>query len=402
MFARGREQVALAVKLVLGVALSVLLLEYLTSGFAGLGNNAVRLALTGLLCWFLYRGASWARWLTVGLAGLGAVGMLLAATRVTGLPAVLFAAYAAAYAWAIRLLTFSAHTSAFFRGVGPSPRSGGVQPDASDQPRIRVSQSPAQKRMYDIASGDPSRGFIEMWRRAGLHIQSRASGTDIVWLKSEPVPPFLHHLSFRLGSEVFFVRIEDHSELLPVPGNRGGLLRVTNGWRGWPCVMPMELADDEWRPVLGGWGLVDLRNGEPVAPDQVRQDGPVEMTDWEVHDFAVQIVRTRLEDELHRPVTKWSGDPGISPSIWFVDASGAPAWVVVKAARHPGPDPAPPDNLASVAAQCRRVSDVGYFAPVTVASGNDPFHPDGRDAAPLMRGERLVPRFLGLQRVEMD
>lgn len=52
--------------------------------------------------------------------------------------------------------------------------------------------------MHEITMTDPSHDFLAMWRAAGTHIQSFFEDGLQSWLKVNPHPPFLEHLSFRL------------------------------------------------------------------------------------------------------------------------------------------------------------------------------------------------------------
>ncbi|MDP2129661.1 MAG: hypothetical protein U0975_11540 [Erythrobacter sp.] len=87
--------------------------------------------------------------------------------------------------------------------------------------------------MQEFTKAEPSHDFLAMWNAAGNHIQSFFQDGLQSWLKVDPRPPFLEHLSFRLGNQVFFLRVEDIDEHTEVPGNREGLLSVAEGWNGY-------------------------------------------------------------------------------------------------------------------------------------------------------------------------
>lgn len=65
--------------------------------------------------------------------------------------------------------------------------------------------------------------FAQCWQVAGRHLQAQLQGSNQFWLKATLVPPFLEHLSFRLGNQLFFIRIEDAEGSLDVPGLRRGV-----------------------------------------------------------------------------------------------------------------------------------------------------------------------------------
>lgn len=247
--------------------------------------------------------------------------------------------------------------------------------------------------MYDIEMHEPSQEFRRCWQAAGQHIQTQAQGPLQSWLKASLVPPFLEHLSFRLGNQLFFIRIEDVDGRIRGPGNPGGLLTIADGCRGHPCVMPMRLRSGQWAPDERGWGLVHARTGKPVDPPALITDELIEITDWELQDFAVQVVRNELEKEGRR-LMSWQGNPHVDPSLWFV-GDDEPEWVVVRAVRYPVKDAVPPANMAAIAAECAHLGTRGHFASLSFANINDPFDPAGY-GMPLYRGHGCHIRYEGL------
>lgn len=248
--------------------------------------------------------------------------------------------------------------------------------------------------MHSIPTDAASNDFAEAWHAAGRHLQRTAEsyGLQPWWLRQNLHPPFLEHLSFRLGGELFFVRLEGMSS----PGSLEGLIRVANGCKGFPCLMPMLRSSAGWMPVHSGWGLLSAAepsarlHSEAFDPRSVLTGQVREMTDWEMHDFAVQQVRQHLEHD-GRQVMSSQGDPEVDPSLWFVGPNG-PEWVVVRAVRYPETTAPLPRNLAQIATACSRLSRLGNFASVAVASAGG--------AAPtgiLPRGGPMHVRFSGLE-----
>ena len=94
--------------------------------------------------------------------------------------------------------------------------------------------------MHDIEMQTASEEFARCWHEAGRHIQRQVQGPLHSWLKVNLDPPFLEHLSFRLGNQLFFIRIEDADGKLEVPGSRRGLHMVADGCKGHACLMPMR------------------------------------------------------------------------------------------------------------------------------------------------------------------
>lgn len=247
--------------------------------------------------------------------------------------------------------------------------------------------------MYKIESARPSRPFLECLASAGEHLERlcskavREHGYFFRWLKAEPPQgPCLEHISFFLGNQVFFVRLYDVEQRHAFPGTPSGLARIAEGYAGHACLMPMRRtiisqsderargrgardfgifvpdAQKQWQPVRPGWGLVGL-DGEAVEPPALVTNERIAVTDWELHDFAVQIVRQQLQQE-GKQILSWNGDPDVHPSLWF-EEGGLRAWVMVQANRFPESLPERPDPelerriKASIPAEFP-----GYFAAV--------------------------------------
>jgi hypothetical protein len=73
--------------------------------------------------------------------------------------------------------------------------------------------------MDQIENHEVSAEFARCWHAAGSHIQSRLQDPLRSWLKTSLIPPFLEHMSFRLGNQLFFLRIEDVDAGSNVPGS---------------------------------------------------------------------------------------------------------------------------------------------------------------------------------------
>jgi hypothetical protein len=250
--------------------------------------------------------------------------------------------------------------------------------------------------MYDIEMHEVSDEFARCWQAAGRHIQTQAQGPLHSWLKANRNPPFLEHLAFRLGNQLFFVRIEDADGRLTVPGNRNGLMAVAEGCKGHPCLMFMRYQGGAWIPQAAGWGLVDARTGEAIDPIALVSDERIEMTEWELQDFAVQIVKDHL-DKAGKKLMSWQGNPAVDPSIWFVGEEDGPEWIVVRAVRYPQTEADLPANWQEISERCAPLGKAGHFASVTVANADDAFDPSGAvPPEPLWRGHAMIVKFAGL------
>ena len=252
--------------------------------------------------------------------------------------------------------------------------------------------------MHDIHMAEVTEDFTRCWNAAGLHIQNHAQGPLQSWLRAHLNPPFLEHLSFRLGNQLFFIQLEDVGGLLETPGNPDGLLAIADGCAGHACVMPMRRVGADWEPTEPGWGLLDARTRKLIDPPALISDEKIVMTDWELQDLAVQVVRDELAKE-GRELMSWNGDPRVNPSLWFVGDAG-PEWVVVRAVRYPEGEAKLPSNISEIQAHFNKLGHPGHFASVAVASVDDPFDPDAANngnVVPLFRGHGMHIKYEGLQ-----
>ncbi len=238
--------------------------------------------------------------------------------------------------------------------------------------------------MHEVTQDEPSDDFKAAWSAAGEHIQTQ-SGGGLNWLRADLNPPMAEHLSFRMGNQIFFIFVDaaefSLSQCLPL------FLRVAKIAGAIPCFMRMRKRISTWEADNPGWGLIHAESGEVVTPPALVSDALVEMTAWELHDFAIQTVSGYLEQQGKRVFSKQSSLE-IDPSIWFEDEDG-PSFVVVREARYPEQEAPHPANVAAIKGSCARMSKSGYFASVAVANSDDL-------DLPLYRGYGMYVKFTGL------
>lgn len=253
--------------------------------------------------------------------------------------------------------------------------------------------------MHSIEMHEASDEFAKCWQAAGQHLSNRGDGR-VNWLKADLIPPFLEHLSFRLGNQLFYVRLVDVDGRLQTPGNHSGLQAVADGCRGFACLMPMKWEEGQWTPVEPDWGLVDLRSRAPIDPVIHVSDEPVEMTSWELLDFAVQVVRNHITDKLGGDILSSQSNPDVHPSIWFVGEDG-PEWVVVQMATYESSEFFPLCDVSAVARSCADRSPTGHVARVGFCHADQTFEEDSV-ALPMLRGHGAMIRFNGLEPLPGD
>ena len=260
-------------------------------------------------------------------------------------------------------------------------------------------------KMYNIERAHLSEPFVRAWRAAGKYLQV-AGGDQIKWLRSHLHQPITEHLSFLFNNQLYFVFIEVTGCSAEVPRLEGNSRKLfldnTAAANAIPCTMAMHQSKftniSGYLPRLPGWGLQHSGSGEIIDPPSVSTTEEIEMSDWEVQDFAVQIVRDTLRKE-GKKVTEWQSNPEIDPGLWFVDGDHL-AWVVVRASRYPESLPERPSNISDLAPRLAEMErPEGFFAGLTVANANDSFTPDQVPPLSLNRGSPLYVKYLGLEAI---
>jgi hypothetical protein len=257
--------------------------------------------------------------------------------------------------------------------------------------------------MHDIHMAEVTEDFARCWNAAGLHIQNQAQGPLQSWLRAHLNPPFLEHLSFRLGNQLFFIQLEDVDGRLETPGNPEGLLAIAEGCAGHACLMPMRRVGVDWEPTELGWGLVDARTRKPIDPPALISDEKIVMTDWELQDFAVQVVRDELTKE-GRELMSWNGNPGVNPSLWFAGDAG-PEWVIVRTRRGLAVGGDSNENFSATKDGFRFLLDKGpgHYAAVAVINASDPSLSavgEPSDPMPLYRGHGMYVDYKGMKCID--
>lgn len=267
----------------------------------------------------------------------------------------------------------------------------GLEP-GRDTPERAASDTTAGPLGSDTVASANS--FSRCWHAAGSHLNQIGKPLAMEWRRTKLEHPYSEHLAFRLGNQLFFVFVRDADGQVEGPGSIEQLLAVADGCNGWACLMPMRFGEGNWRPERSGWGLIHARNGSEIDPPSRVTNELIEMNDWEVHDYAVLVVRDDLVRRGHS-IVSLDSRPGIEPSIWFDDDQGQRAWVVVRAVRFPELFAHVPHYWHRIAADTAEISDVGYFASVAVAGGEER-QGEAADIR-LLRGRPIYARYTGLE-----
>lgn len=245
--------------------------------------------------------------------------------------------------------------------------------------------------MYPVNNDFCSKEFLDCWKAVGMHIQAWG-GREVRWIKADPYPPYLEHFSFFYGNQVYFIRIEDENHILDIPGTQEGFLSIASGWKGHACriVMRKRLFKG-WNPKYRGWGLQEYRTNEFINPAALATDEKIEIGDWELFDFACQIVREDLQKKGFHVLSSCR-NPSVYPSIWFEGPNGR-EWILVVPSRAPAMVGDLPEGFGALKTELTRRGFCGHLAQVSFASLNPN---DSR----LIRGEGADIHYKGLSAID--
>lgn len=268
---------------------------------------------------------------------------------------------------------------------------------------------------YQIDTNEPSELFLKARNAAGLALQEQfkreggkvAPPIDYKWVKAELTWPSFDHLTFGYGNQIFSVLVDlndaGRSGLTHQEINR--CVEACEENHLIPCALEIDAVS--MKPPSTGWNLSHLITHKPVIPEEWSNSDKIEMSEWELRNFCIQIVRNHIE-ESGGEVQSFCDVPAIDPQIWFKDKSGNPAWVLV---RH-FPQIVGDEKSAWIGFEKSnpQLSGFdGYLAAVSIASGEPillsrdggiiPLSQRFSGDTPLYRGDKFYIKFEGLQRI---
>ncbi|MCP4074738.1 MAG: hypothetical protein GY744_00960 [Gammaproteobacteria bacterium] len=251
--------------------------------------------------------------------------------------------------------------------------------------------------MHPVEHEKPSPAFVKAWQAAGHHLQKQGQ-EGINWVRADLNPPMAEHLSFRIGNQLIFIFVE--AAEFNFQQNPESFLKAAKVATAIPCILTMTGQLSEYTPASSGWGLVHAETGKAVNPLELVTDELIQISDWELHDFAIQVVKESLK-KAGKNVFSAQSSLTIDPSIWF-EESGHAYWVVVRATRYPEPETQTPSNIDDIKDNCSPMGKAGYFASVSAGNSEDPFDPkakQSKNTLPLYRGHPMFIKYEGLKEI---
>ena len=256
--------------------------------------------------------------------------------------------------------------------------------------------------MYDIDRPEPSQFFVDTRKLVGNWLQQRMNQIDGTrWIKGYLTYPAFEHLSFSYKNQIFCVVVdiidENTKESCLPEKTKSLLINECKKNNLIPCLYKV-LVDNPKNPAYNtlkqysdGWNLFDARTNEPVIPERLGTDDFVEMSEWELNDFAIQIVRDYITDNLKLKILSYQNIVGVDPQLWFMDDNRKKHYVIVRYTMYPNKDVKMPNNISGIQNKCKGYD--GFFASVAFCS-------KGENPSMLYRGQESYISFDGLKKLE--
>ena len=256
--------------------------------------------------------------------------------------------------------------------------------------------------MYDIDRPEPSQFFVDTRKLVGNWLQQRMNQLEGTrWIKGYLTYPAFEHLSFSYKNQIFCVVVdiidENTKESCLPEKTKSLLIKECEKNNLIPCLYKV-LVDNPKNPAYNtlkqysdGWNLFDARTNEPIIPERLGTDDLVEMSEWELNDFAIQIVRDYITDNLKLKILSYQNIVGIDPQLWFMDDNRKKHYVIVRYTMYPNKDAKMPNNIAGIQNKCKGYD--GFFASVAFCSNET-------NPSILYRGEEAFISFEGLKKLE--
>jgi hypothetical protein len=270
--------------------------------------------------------------------------------------------------------------------------------------------------------------FFEALNVAGTRLQQEfnqyqgrvPASLDYRWINAELTYPSFADFTFAYGNQLFAVLVDlcADGESFLHDDRRDKLLEACSQHNLVPCRFQVSLkmawsSDSNAgvpvaEPAGEGWNLTHFITGQPIVPADLATDTSVPMSEWELRNFAIQVVRNHIKTDLACRIDSFCDDLKIDPQIWFEDANGKLCWVVVRHVKHPGE--AAISHWTGLESRNSKLKAFdGFFAGVSFAPSSSGSHGiDGNPASlaesdskstRLMRGEVFHISFDGLKRI---
>ena len=163
----------------------------------------------------------------------------------------------------------------------------------------------SENKLYDVDRESFSKLFEAIHHFTGSHLQREMNAIHAQWIKPFLTIPSFEHLSFAYKNQIFCVLINIYDEstqnfsltvkdvdLLIKECEKNNLV---------PCIFPVKINSMQYpdlktlKVFKQGWNLIHAVTKTPIDVFSLGTDAPIPMSQWELHDFAIQVVRNYIK-----------------------------------------------------------------------------------------------------------
>lgn len=200
------------------------------------------------------------------------------------------------------------------------------------------------------------------------------NNNDFVWLRDFRTNPGVDDFVFMYKNQCFSV-------LIKLSSGKKSIMSSDIDQTFWnftrqnniiPCVFPMELSiyevnenDAKYKLKIKSpddWNLVNFNTGNAVTPQELGMSEKIEMSEYELNNFAINIARRFLVTHKGYKIKSICDLPGMSPQMWFIDKQGQPAWLCVGYALGDPSNIPQPDIQELIKVRAKKYN--GFFFPI--------------------------------------
>ena len=246
-----------------------------------------------------------------------------------------------------------------------------------EQEEEKIQNNTTQHEFFTILHPSSySKNLQNEWNSVLTHL-NKYGGNNINWLRIELNPLILEPMSLIIKNQLYFIFINETT--FDFATKKDFFIKVAKEAKAIPCLLPMQryspsktsASDDDnirYVPIHPEWGLIHAETGDLINPLLHAAPTLIEMSDWELHSFAIQVIISNLEKEGAKEITS-QANLGVRPSIVF-EREGKKCWIDVHAVKYPLKSAEIPNDLNSLKEYMK--FDTGYFASISIASPVDP------------------------------
>jgi hypothetical protein len=172
---------------------------------------------------------------------------------------------------------------------------------------------------------EPSPLFVSARNMAGHHLESQFKNRynknvdehkNFRWIKSEWTYPSFEHFTFAYKNKLFpvFIELIEDGKPSMTEKEMNNLVSSSKKYNLIPCIFKIKIisyqnnkyvnysssntSNNYLYPLSNGWNLYDPFTGDDIMPEDLGNDSPVKLSEWEMLNFAIQIVLNDIEKKV--------------------------------------------------------------------------------------------------------